>query len=192
MSLNPEVPADIVALIGASAALAISGIPFDGPVGAARVGYKDGIYLLNPGPTALGESALDLVVAGTKDAILMVESEAAELSEDVMLGAVMFGHDMMKPVIKMIEELAEEVGAPAWPVLEAPDDAALSAQIETLAHADMAEAYALKDKQSRNQRLGEIRQSVLMRLAEEQPEVLAEQANKLMDLIEKNRVRKTR
>ncbi|MCR9192422.1 MAG: polyribonucleotide nucleotidyltransferase [Gammaproteobacteria bacterium] len=190
MSLNPEVPADIVALIGASAALAISGIPFDGPVGAARVGYKDGIYLLNPGPIALEESALDLVVAGTKDAILMVESEAEELSEDVMLGAVMFGHDMMKPVIKMIEELAEEAGAPAWPVLEAPDDGTLLAQIETLAYADMAEAYALKDKQSRNQRLGEIRQSVLTNLAEEQPEVLADQANKLMDLLEKNHVRK--
>ena len=96
MSLNPEVPADILSMIGASAALAISGIPFQGPIGAARVGYKDGIYLLNPGHKAIAESDLDLVVAGTEDAILMVESEATELSEDVMLGAVLYGHEMMK------------------------------------------------------------------------------------------------
>ena len=103
LSLNPEVSSDILAMIGASAALAISGVPFNGPIGAARVGYKDGIYLLNPSRKDLEQSQLDLVVAGTKDAILMVESEAKELSEDIMRGAIMFGHEMMKSVIKAIE-----------------------------------------------------------------------------------------
>ena len=96
MSLNPDVPADILAMIGASAALTLSGLPFQGPIGAARVGYKDGIYLLNPSPKTLETSELDLVVAGTRDAILMVESEARELSEDIMLGAVLFGHESAK------------------------------------------------------------------------------------------------
>lgn len=112
LSLNPEVSPDIVAMVASSAALALSGVPFNGPIGAARVGYKEGIYLLNPSRKDLEQSRLDLVVAGTKDAILMVESEAKELSEDIMRGAIMFGHEMMKNVIKAIEELAAQAGKP--------------------------------------------------------------------------------
>ena len=114
MSLNPDVDPDIPALIGASAALAISGMPFAGPIGAAKVGYKDGEYVLNPGLAAVKEGDLELVVAGTKDAVLMVESEANGLSEEVMLGAVMFGHEQMQTAIDAINELAAEVGKPAW------------------------------------------------------------------------------
>ncbi|MCH9698981.1 MAG: polyribonucleotide nucleotidyltransferase, partial [Gammaproteobacteria bacterium] len=113
MSLNPDVSADIAALLGASAALAISGLPFNGPIGAARVGYRDGQYLLNPGWEELETSDLDLVVAGTEGAVLMVESEADCLPEDVMLGAVMFGHEQMQVAISVINELAAEVGTPS-------------------------------------------------------------------------------
>ena len=189
MSLNPEVSADIIAMIGASAALAISGIPFHGPIGAARVGYHEGIYLLNPGPTALANSALDLVVAGTEDAILMVESEARELSEDVMLGAVMFGHEMMKPVIRLINELAKEVGTPPWAWTEAAVDEALVARVRTLAQADVAQAYAIKDKQTRHERLNEIRDALVTTLAEEQPETASDQVKNLLEQLEKNHVR---
>ncbi|PJD90539.1 MAG: polyribonucleotide nucleotidyltransferase [Legionella sp.] len=193
MSLNPEVSADILALIGASAALAISGIPFDGPVGAARVGYKDGIYLLNPSLKALEHSDLDLVVAGTVDAILMVESEARELSEDVMLGAVMFGHEMMKPVIGLISELAKEVsdagGRSAWPRAEVQTDDDLMAKIATLAQTDVAKAYAIKDKQNRYQQLGEIRQSLITTLTTEQPDLTHDRIGNLLDALEKNHVR---
>ena len=113
MSLNPEVDADIPALIGASAALAISGMPFAGPIGAAKVSYVDGNYVLNPSVTVAIESDLELIVAGTKDAVLMVESEASGLSEEIMLGAVMFGHEQMQIAISTINELAAEVGKPA-------------------------------------------------------------------------------
>ena len=114
MSVDKENDPDIAAMIGTSAALAISGIPFSGPIGAARVGFKDGMYILNPSYAELAESALDLVVAGTEPAVLMVESEAKELSEDQMLGAVLFGHMEMQPVIQGIREFAAEVGTPAW------------------------------------------------------------------------------
>src|SRR5687768_4371210 len=114
MSSNNEVDSDIPAMIGASAALAISGIPFDGPIGAARVGFADGNYVLNPTATELKTSQLNLVVAGTQQAVLMVESEANGLSEDVMLGAVVYGHEQMQAVIAMINELADEAGKPAW------------------------------------------------------------------------------
>ena len=189
MSLNPEVSADIVAMIGASAALAISGIPFEGPIGGVRVGYKDGIYLLNPGPQALVESALDLIVAGTDDAILMVESEAKELSEEVMLGAVMFGHEMIKGVIKVIKELAAEVGKPIWNWSAPEVDATLAARIETLATPVFTAAYLLKDKQQRYQRLGECRQELMETLQAESPELNRDAASKLMSALEKNIVR---
>ena len=114
VSLDPEIDPDIPAMIGASAALAISGIPFNGPIAGARVGYKDGAYLLNPGYEALKESSLNMVVAGTSDAVLMVESEAAELSEDQMLGAVLFAHQEMQTVIAAINELKSEAGKPDW------------------------------------------------------------------------------
>lgn len=189
MSLNPEVPADIVALIGASAALAISGIPFDGPVGAARVGYQDGIYLINPGPKALESSALDLVVAGTEDAILMVESEARELSEEVMLGAVLFGHEMMKPVIRMIKELAEESGKPVWPQVEMSETEGLFERVKDLVHEDVTEAYATRDKQSRYQKLAAIRQSLMLAIAAEYPDCAADRIHGIVDLLERNHVR---
>ena len=114
LSLNPEVDADIAAMIGVSAALAISGIPFNGPIGAARVGYINGDYVLNPGPTARKSSQLDLVVAGTEEAVLMVESQASQLSEEVMLGAVMFGHEQGRVAIDAIHELVREAGKPLW------------------------------------------------------------------------------
>ncbi len=114
LSLNPEVQADVAALIGASAALSISGIPFNGPVGAARVGYINGEYVLNPGKTQLTESKLDLVVAGTESAVLMVESEADQLSEEVMLGAVVYGHEQSKVAIEAIHGLVRDAGKPVW------------------------------------------------------------------------------
>lgn len=189
MSLNPEVSADIVAMIGASAALAISGIPFAGPIGGARVGYKDGIYLLNPGPTALTESALDLIVAGTDEAILMVESEACELSEDVMLGAVMFGHETIKGIIKVIKELATEVNKPVWDWSAPEVDAELAARIDALATDEFTNAYLLKDKQQRYKRLGECRQNVMAALSAESDDVNRDAASKLMSKLEKTLVR---
>ncbi len=189
MSLNPDVSADIVAMIGASAALAISGIPFAGPIGGVRVGYKDGIYLLNPGPKELLESALDLVVAGTDDAILMVESEARELSEDVMLGAIMFGHETIKSIIKGIKEMATEIGKPVWNWAAPEVDATLVTRIDALATAEFTSAYLLKDKQQRYQRLGECRQSIIETLLAETPDLNKEAASRLMDTLEKNLVR---
>src|SRR5690606_1294882 len=114
VSVNPEIDPDIAAMLGASAALAISGIPFNGPVGAARVGYVDGQYVLNPSATQLKSSDLDLVVAGTEAAVLMVESEAKQLSEEVMLGGVVFAHEQMQAAINCIHELVEEAGKPEW------------------------------------------------------------------------------
>ena len=149
VSLNPDVDPDIPALLGASAALAISGMPFAGPVGAAKVGYKDGNYILNPGVAALQESELDLVVAGTADAVLMVESEAKMLSEDVMLGAVMFGHEQMQTAIDAISELAAEVGKPKWDWEAPAEDADLAAAVAGAAEAALTEAYQISDKVER-------------------------------------------
>ncbi len=167
MSLNPEVPADIIAMIGASAALAISGLPFQGPIGAARVGYKDGIYLLNPGHKAVLDSQLDLVVAGTEDAILMVESEARELSEEVMLGAVLYGHEMMQGVIKAIKELASETGKAAWELTLAAVDPQLQQRVEELSREEITQAYLLKNKPQRYQKLAETRQKIIDTLTQE-------------------------
>ncbi|MCX7118228.1 MAG: polyribonucleotide nucleotidyltransferase [Legionellales bacterium] len=187
MSLNPDVPADVLALIGASAALAISGIPFEGPIGAVRVGYDDGIYLLNPSSKV--NSALDLIVAGTEDAILMVESEARELSEDVMLGAVLFGHEMMKNVIRGINDLATEVGKATWDWVAPPVDADLQVRIESLATSDITETYLLKDKTQRHQRLSDIRQKVGDALISEHPDLSRDVIVHGISVIEKNVVR---
>lgn len=168
MSLNANVPADIPAMIGASAALAISGLPFTSPIGAARVGYKDGVYLLNPSYKDLQKSDLDLVVAGTADAILMVESEARELSEEIMLGAVLYGHEMMQGVITAIKELAAQAGKPAWKWAAPEKDLVLKSRIEALAHAELMAAYQIKDKQQRYQRLDEIRKQTVLTLKAEQ------------------------
>jgi polyribonucleotide nucleotidyltransferase len=166
MSLNPEVSADIVAMIGASAALSIAGVPFAGPIGASRVGYKDGVYILNPSPKQLEESKLDLVVAGTADAILMVESEAHELSEEIMLGAVMFGHEMMQGVIKSIKEFASEVSKKPFIWNDVEIDTEISGLIEALAGSGINDAYLIKDKQERYKKLDELRQKVCSELLE--------------------------
>ncbi len=156
MSLNPEVDPDIAAMIGTSAALSISGIPFDGPIGAARVGYIDGQYVLNPTLSQVKTSQLDLVVAGTASAVLMVESEAKELSEEVMLGAVVFGHTEMQKVINAINELVEEAGKPEWDWQAPPKDEALVARLNDLVKAKIEEAYSITSKQTRSQRLKEL------------------------------------
>jgi len=154
MSLNPEVSGDIPAMLGASAALALSGLPFQGPIGAARVGYKDGNYLLNPTESELETSDLDLVVAGTKDAVLMVESEAKMLSEPVMLGAVMFGHEQMQAAIQAINEFAAEAGKAKWDWKPADTSAVKSfvAQYES----EIAAAYGITEKQARYAKLDEV------------------------------------
>ncbi len=151
ISLNPEVDADIAALIGTSAALAISGIPFNGPIGAARVGYINGEYVLNPGQTARKSSQLDLVVAGTESAVLMVESEAEQLPEDVMLGAVVYGHEQGKIAINAIHELVRDAGKPVWDWQAPPKDEALIAQVTTLGEEKLRAAYHHRNKQVRTQ-----------------------------------------
>ncbi len=151
VSLNPEVDPDVPSMLGASAALAISGIPFDGPIGAARVGYRDGEYLLNPGRKALADSSLDLVVAGTADAVLMVESEADCLPEDVMLGAVVFGHEQMQVAIGAINELAAETGKPRWDWEAPAEDSALAEAVAGQASDALTAAYQISDKQERQE-----------------------------------------
>ena len=165
VSLNPDVDPDIPAMIGASAALAISGMPFAGPIGAARVGYKDGEYLLNPGLAALEESSLDLVVAGTADAVLMVESEANMLSEEVMLGAVMFGHEQMQVAIGAIKELAAEVGKPSWDWQAPPTNEELDAAVAAAATAGLSDAYRITDKVERQASVGEAKAAAVEALA---------------------------
>jgi polyribonucleotide nucleotidyltransferase len=164
LSSNPEVDADIPALIGASAALAISGVPFAGPIGAARVGYIDGQYVLNPTKEQLKNTRLDLVVAGTESAVLMVESEADQLSEEIMLGAVVFGHDQMQVAIKAINELVVEGGKPEWDWKAPAKDEALVAKLAELAEADMRAAFQIKQKQARSQKIDEIWKNVFDKL----------------------------
>ncbi|MGH8167343.1 MAG: polyribonucleotide nucleotidyltransferase, partial [Woeseiaceae bacterium] len=161
VSLNPDVDPDIPALLGASAALAISGMPFAGPIAAAKVGYKDGNYLLNPGVGALAESQLELVVAGTADAVLMVESEAKGLPEDVMLGAVMFGHEQMQMAINAINELATEVGKPAWDWQAAAADSTLDAAVTRAGENALAAAYRITDKMERQASVAEAKKAAI-------------------------------
>jgi polyribonucleotide nucleotidyltransferase len=156
VSSNNEIDSDIPAMIGTSAALAISGIPFGGPIGAARVGYLNGHYVLNPTATELKTSDLDLVVAGTEQAVLMVESEAKELSEDVMLGAVVFGHQQMQQVIQAINEMADEAGKPAWEWTGPAKDEALISRITELAEQDLRAAFAIKQKGARSEAIDDI------------------------------------
>ena len=165
VSLNPDVDPDIPAMIGASAALAISGMPFAGPISAARVGYKDGDYILNPGLAALAESDLDLIVAGTTDAVLMVESEADILSEEVMLGAVVFGHDQMQVAIAAIKELAAEVGKPAWDWQAPPTDEDLDVAVKAAAEVGLADAYRVTDKVARVAGIGAAKSAAIESLA---------------------------
>jgi len=156
MSLNPEIDPDIPALIGASAALSISGVPFHGPVGAARVGYVNGSYVLNPTVSQLKSSALDLVVAGTEAAVLMVESEAQQLSEEIMLGAVVLGHEQMRVAIDAIHRLVEKAGKPEWSWQAPEKDEALVSRVKELAETPLKGAYGLRNKQERSQKLKDI------------------------------------
>ena len=165
LSCNPEIDPDIPAMLGVSAALAISGLPFNGPIGAARVAYLDGEYVLSPTATQLKSSKLNLVVAGTEHAVLMVESEAQELSEEVMLGAVVFGHQQMQKAISAINELADEAGKPAWDWQPPAAAATLVTRVAELAEADLRAAFGIKQKQARNTRLEQIRKHTLDTLA---------------------------
>ena len=165
VSLDPEIDADIPAMVGASAALALSGVPFNGPIGAARVGYKDGQYLLNPTARELKESALNLVVAGTKDGVMMVESEASVLSEEIMLGSVVFGHEQMQVAIKAINELVAECGKTRWEWVPSAATAELEQAVDAAARAPLAEAYRITEKQTRYARVGEIKKQVVEALS---------------------------
>ncbi len=169
MSLNSQVDPEIPALLGASAAVALSGVPFQGLLGAARVGYRDGQYLLNPTRRELKDSQLDLVVAGTERAVLMVESEADELSEAVMLGAVMFGHEQMQAAIRAINELAAEAGAQSWNWQPPADDAALADAVRAITETALAEAYQIPEKLTRQQRVHEIHEQLSAQLTAQEP-----------------------
>lgn len=188
LSHDMENDPDIVALIGTSAALTLSGIPFLGPIGAARVGYKDGKYFLNPKPEDLEGSELDLIVAGTKDAVLMVESEAQELSEEVMLGAVMHGHKEMQPVIDMIIELAEECAKDPWDLPEEKDLSDLQAKISKMAEKDLRAAYKLTEKQKRTNAISEVRTKVKEAYADDD-QVEDREISDLLKKLEKDIVR---
>jgi polyribonucleotide nucleotidyltransferase len=167
MSVNPEVDTDIPALLGASAALALSGVPFKGPIAAARVGYKDGQYLLNPTATEIKtESRLDLVVAGTREGVLMVESEARILPEDVMLGAVLFGHQQMQVAIEAIERLVAEAGKPKWNWTPPAPNTELKQAVAAHAAAGMDEAYGIVEKQARHAKVGEVKAATVAALCE--------------------------
>ncbi len=166
VSLNPDVDPAIPALLGASAALAISGMPFAGPIAAAKVGYKDGNYTLNPGLSAVAESDLELVVAGTAEAVLMVESEANILSEEVMLGAVIYGHEQMQVAIKAINELAAEVGKPAWDWEAPATDEDLDSAVTKAAESGLADAYRITDKVERQASVGAAKTAAVESLAD--------------------------
>jgi len=165
MSINPDVPADIPALIASSAALAISGIPFNGPMGAARVGYRDGQYLLNPNGSEQTTSELDLIVAGTQAAVLMVESEAQQLSESVMLGAVVYGHEQAQIAINAIQELVREAGKPEWDWKPAAKNEPLIAKLQSIAEAPLREAYQIRQKQARSTKIKEVVANTMSQLA---------------------------
>ena len=167
LSVNPEIDPDIAAMIGSSAALCVSGIPFNGPIGAARVGYIDGQYVLNPTVSQLSKSDMDLVVAGTETAVLMVESEAKELPEDVMLGAVVYGHEQMRAVIDAIHELVRDGGKPEVEWAPPAKNEALISRVTALAEANLRDAYRVKDKQARTTKLREVSAQVNADLAAE-------------------------
>jgi len=181
LSSDPEIDADIPAIIGASAAMSLSGIPFFGPLGAARVAYINEEYVLNPTKTQLETTELDLVVAATETAVMMVESEAKELSEEIMLGAVVYGHEQMQAVIKMIGELAAEAGKDAWDWVAPEPDTALIEKVAALAAADINAAFQIKAKGARSAKLSEIKSRVLGELIME--ETSTTEANKIKNEI---------
>lgn len=183
VSSNPEVPADIIAMIGSSAALALSGIPFNGPIGAARVGVINGEYVLNPTKPEMKESDLDLVVAGTDNAVLMVESEAKVLSEEQMLGAVVFGHDQQQVVINAIKEFAAEVGKERWDWAPAEPNHELIAKLEELTKAKIEQAYTITEKQVRHAEIDKIKEEALEVLNAEATEENPVDEKEVMTLI---------
>ena len=189
MSVDPEIDPDIVAMVGASAALTISGVPFSGPIGANRVGFVEGEYVLNPSATQLVESRLNLVVAGTKNAVLMVESEAAELDEAQMLGAVMFGHDAMQPAIAAIAEMASEVGNERWEWEAPAADEGVHSRVESLVGGNVSEAYQIADKAARQDKMIEIRQSAIEQLCADDGGDSPDAVKASIKAVEKNVVR---
>ena len=183
LSVNPEIDPDIPAMIGASAALCVAGIPFNGPIGAARVGYANGQYILNPSTTQLKTSQMDLVVAGTETAVLMVESEAQQLSEEIMLGAVVFGHDQMRAVIDAIHALVEEGGKPEVEWNAPAKNETLIAQVSELASAKVREAYQTREKSACQQKLKSLSSEVMAALSEQGVQAdAAEVGNILFDM----------
>ncbi|MCR4347427.1 MAG: polyribonucleotide nucleotidyltransferase [Sulfuricaulis sp.] len=190
ISVDPDIDADIVAMLGSSAALKLSGAPFNGPVGAVRVGYKDGQYLLNPGNKDLVDSQLNLVVAGTVKAVLMVESEAQQLSEEVMLGAVMFGHEQMQTAIKAINELVKDAGVQPWAWQPPLEDTSLKNTLETEFAPLIVEGYRIKEKTARQDRIAEIHEmAVGKHAAEGAPAGTKEKVQKIIGDIEYRTVR---
>jgi polyribonucleotide nucleotidyltransferase len=190
VSLDPQIDADIPAMVGASAALALSGVPFNGPIGAARVGYRDGKYLLNPDAKDVKTSALNLVVAGTRDGVMMVESEANCLSEEVMLGSVVFGHEQMQVAINAINELVKECGKPRWEWSLNAATVEVEQAVKAAAHDSLAEAYRITEKQSRYARVGEIKKAVIEQLSGgEAPKYSADQVDGQLFKLESNIVR---
>ena len=190
LSVDPEIDPDIPSLLGASAALALSGVPFNGPIGAARVGYKDGKYLLNPTNKELATSDLHLVVAGTAQAVLMVESEAAGLSEEVMLGSVVFGHEQMQVAINAINEIVKQAGKARWDWKPTADDPELVSAVALHAQAALGQAYTITEKLERQARVGEIKQQTIATLTGgESPKWKAEQVDSVLFKLESNIVR---
>ncbi|WP_438971483.1 polyribonucleotide nucleotidyltransferase [Methylophaga sp.] len=189
VALDPEIDPDIPAMIGASAALAISGMPFNGPLAGARVGYVDGNYVLNPSKSVLENSALDLVVAGTESAVLMVESEASELPEEVMLGSVMFGHQQIQTAIKLVQELQDEAGKPAWDWSAPEKDETLYDAVKEKAYAGIQSAYGISDKLARQDQLSVVRNETVEALVTEESELTEEQVKGVFAKLEKELVR---
>ncbi|MFZ0498515.1 MAG: polyribonucleotide nucleotidyltransferase [Steroidobacteraceae bacterium] len=190
LSVDPDIDPDIAALLGASAALALSGTPFNGPIGAARVGWKDGQYILNPTAKQLTESQLHLVVAGTEHGVLMVESEAKGLPEDVMLGAVVFGHQQMQTAIRVIREIVAEAGKPRWNWQPAAENAELESAVALHAQAALSQAYSITEKQQRHARISEVKaQTTTTLTGGESPKWKSEQIDAALFKLESNIVR---
>nr|WP_283104571.1 polyribonucleotide nucleotidyltransferase [Shewanella olleyana] len=189
VSVDPQIEPDMVAMIGTSAALSISGLPFNGPIGAARVGYIDGEYLLNPTVDQIAESDLDLVVAGTESAVLMVESEAKSLAEEIMLGAVTYGHDQQQIVVQAIAEFKAEAGKPAWDWTAPVQDQDLVAQIKELAEEGMTAAYQIEVKQDRYAQVGVVKAAAKEALIANNPDVDTREVDGLLGSLEKKVVR---
>jgi polyribonucleotide nucleotidyltransferase len=189
VALDPEIDPDIPAMIGASAALAVSGIPFNGPIAGARVGYIDGEYVLNPSKEQLTTSDLDLVVAGTDSAVLMVESEASELPEEVMLGSVMFGHEQLQTAIQLVNDLKAEAGKEAWDWTAPEKDPAIYDAVKENAYAGIEKAYLVSDKMVRQDELGQVRDAAVEALAGEESELSSDDVKGAFSKLEKELVR---